>query len=69
MGYAVSWPLVEWLGRTSIPHSIRVEDARISQLLRQLDPVTDPVQRVDLLYNMADWNQVNATVNTMCLRE
>lgn len=69
MGYAVSWPLVPYLARTTLAHIFSIEDARVSQHLRQLDPVTDPVQRVDMGHNMADWNQVNTTINTVCLRE
>jgi hypothetical protein len=69
MGYAISWPLVAYLGRTTFRHTQRIEDAGVSQLLRQLDPNTDRLQRVDMGHNMADWNQVNTTVNTVCLRE
>ena len=49
-------------------HVIKIEDARTGQWLRHLDPVTDPIHRVDMGWTMGDWNQIDMTVETVALR-
>ena len=71
LAYAMSWPLVSWIGTADMPyaHVIKIEDARTGQWLRHLDPVTDPVHRLDMGWTMGDWNQLDITVETIALRE
>lgn len=71
LGYGLSWPLVAWIGSADLPyaHRIKIEDARTGQWLRLLDPVLDPVQRIDYGWAMGDWNQLNYTTETVALRE
>lgn len=71
LGYGLSWPLVSWIGSADLPyaHKIKIEDARTGQWLRLLDPVLDPVQRIDFGWAMGDWNQLNYTTETVALRE
>lgn len=52
-----------------IAHIIKIEDARTGQWLRHLDPVTDPVRRIDMGWTMGDWNQLDVTTETVGLRE
>ncbi|RXK41661.1 hypothetical protein M231_01161 [Tremella mesenterica] len=69
LAYAMSWPLVSWIGNADMPsaHTIKIEDARTGQWLRHLDPVTDPIRRIDMGWTMGDWNQLNVTVETVAL--
>ncbi|EJT49571.1 hypothetical protein A1Q1_01286 [Trichosporon asahii var. asahii CBS 2479] len=69
LGYGLSWPLVSWIGSADLPyaHKIKIEDARTGQWLRLLDPVLDPVQRIDYGWAMGDWNQLNYTTETVAL--
>ncbi|WVR06229.1 hypothetical protein IAU60_003259 [Kwoniella sp. DSM 27419] len=69
LAYAMSWPLVSWIGNADMPlaHIIKIEDARTGQWLRHLDPVTDPVKRIDMGWMMGDWNQLDVTVATVAL--
>lgn len=71
LGYGLSWPLVSWIGSANLPyaHKIKIEDARTGQWLRLLDPVLDPVQRIDYGWAMGDWNQLNYTTETVALRK
>jgi hypothetical protein len=50
-------------------HVIKIEDARTGQWLHHLDPVTDPVERIDMGWTMGDWNQLDVSVETVGLRE
>jgi hypothetical protein len=50
-------------------HIIKIEDARTGQWLRHLDPVTDPIRRIDMGWTMGDWNQLDVTTETVGLRE
>lgn len=50
-------------------HVIKIEDARTGQWLRHLDPVTDPINRIDMGWTMGDWNQLDMGVETVALRE
>lgn len=52
-----------------IAHIIKIEDARTGQWLRHLDPVTDPIRRIDMGWTMGDWNQLDVTTETVGLRE
>ncbi|WVQ65931.1 uncharacterized protein L199_004109 [Kwoniella botswanensis] len=69
LAYAMSWPLVSWIGNADMPlaHIIKIEDARTGQWLRHLDPVTDPVKRIDMGWTMGDWNQLEVGVETVAL--
>ncbi|GMK57377.1 hypothetical protein CspeluHIS016_0402110 [Cutaneotrichosporon spelunceum] len=69
LAYAISWPLVSWIGNADMPHAhvTKIEDARTGQWLRMLDKTTDPVTRFDLAWNMGDWNQLSVTVDTVAL--
>ncbi|KAL7422144.1 hypothetical protein Q5752_002787 [Cryptotrichosporon argae] len=69
LAYAMSWPLVSWIGSANmtLPHIIKIEDARTGQWLRHLDPVTDPVRRIDMGWTMGDWNQLDVTTATVAL--
>ena len=49
-------------------HTIKIEDARTGQWLRHLDPVTDPIYRIDMGWTMGDWNQLDVSVETVALR-
>lgn len=71
LAYAMSWPLVSWIGSAAMPeaHVIKIEDARTGQWLRHLDSVDDPLVRIDNGWAMADWNQIDVTIETMALRE
>lgn len=62
---------VSWIGSADMPlaHIIKIEDARTGQWLRHLDPVTDPVKRIDMGWTMGDWNQLDVGVETVALRE
>ncbi len=50
-------------------HIEKIEDARTGQWLRHLDPITDPIQRLDMGWTMGDWNQLDYSVKTIALRE
>lgn len=50
-------------------HIIKIEDARTGQWLRHLDPVTDPIRRIDMGWTMGDYNQLDVTVETVALRK
>lgn len=52
-----------------LAHITKIEDARTGQWLRHLDPVTDPIHRIDMGWTMGDWNQLDVTINTVALRE
>jgi hypothetical protein len=52
-----------------VAHIVKNEDARTGQWLRHLDPVTNPVQRMDMGWTMGDWNQLDVTIETVALRE
>ncbi|TXT10010.1 uncharacterized protein COLE_03944 [Cutaneotrichosporon oleaginosum] len=69
LAYALSWPLVSWIGSADMPsaHVVKIEDARTGQWLRMLDKTTDPVTRFDMGWNMGDWNQLHVTVDTVAL--
>ncbi|GFZ45356.1 hypothetical protein JCM24511_03082 [Saitozyma sp. JCM 24511] len=69
LAYAMSWPLVSWIGSADMPpaHVIKIEDARTGQWLHHLDPVTDPVERIDMGWTMGDWNQLDVSVETVGL--
>ena len=51
-----------------LAHIIKIEDARTAQWLRHLDPVTDPIHRIDMGWTMGDWNQLDVSVETVALR-
>ncbi|WWC70617.1 uncharacterized protein I206_104568 [Kwoniella pini CBS 10737] len=69
LAYAMSWPLVSWIGNADMPlaHIIKIEDARTGQWLRHLNPVTDPVKRIDMGWTMGDWNQLDVGLETVAL--
>ncbi|ORY31443.1 hypothetical protein BCR39DRAFT_526792 [Naematelia encephala] len=69
LAYAMSWPLVSWIGSADMPlaHTIKIEDARTGQWLRHLDPITDPIHRIDMGWTMGDWNQLDVGVETVAL--
>lgn len=50
-------------------HITKIEDARTGQWLRHLDPMTDPIKRIDMGWTMGDWNQLDVTTETVGLRE
>ena len=52
-----------------LAHVIKIEDARTGQWLRTLDPMTDPIHRIDMGWTMGDWNQLDVTIETVALRE
>lgn len=62
---------VSWIGSADMPlaHKVKIEDARTGQWLRHLDPVTDPIRRIDMGWTMGDWNQLDVGVETVALRE
>lgn len=61
---------VSWIGSAAMPpaHIIKIEDARTGQWLRHLDPVTDPVKRIDMGWTMGDYNQLDIGIETVALR-
>ncbi|WVQ80546.1 hypothetical protein IAT38_002651 [Cryptococcus sp. DSM 104549] len=69
LAYAMSWPLVTWIGTADMPlaHITKIEDARTGQWLRHLNPVTDPIQRIDMGWTMGDWNQLDVSIETVAL--
>lgn len=50
-------------------HITKIEDARTGQWLRHLDPVEDPITRIDYGWTMGDWNQLDVGLETVALRE
>ena len=52
-----------------LAHIIKIEDARTAQWLRHLDPVTDPIHRIDMGWTMGDWNQLDVSIETVALRK
>jgi hypothetical protein len=52
-----------------LAHITKVEDARTGQWLRHLDPISDPIHRIDMGWTMGDWNQLDVSVDTVALRE
>ncbi|KAI9610417.1 hypothetical protein H4Q26_006557 [Puccinia striiformis f. sp. tritici PST-130] len=58
--YGLSWPLVEWIGTSnmSLESQVGIEDARVGAWLTDLNPLEDPLIRIDEGWKMADWNQV-----------
>lgn len=52
-----------------LAHMIKIEDARTGQWLKHLNPLTDPITRIDLGWTMGDWNQLDVTIETVALRE
>jgi len=62
---------VSWIGNAPMPHAhiTKIEDARTGQWLRHLDPITDPIKRIDMGWTMGDWNQLDVTTETVGLRE
>ena len=52
-----------------LAHITKIEDARTGQWLRALDPVTDPIHRIDMGWTMGDWNQLDISIETVALRE
>ncbi|KAI9619012.1 hypothetical protein KEM48_006483 [Puccinia striiformis f. sp. tritici PST-130] len=60
LGYGLSWPLVEWIGTSnmSLESQVGIEDARVGAWLTDLNPLEDPLIRIDEGWKMADWNQV-----------
>jgi hypothetical protein len=62
---------ISWIGNADMPlaHTIKIEDARTGQWLRALDPVTDPINRIDMGWTMGDWNQLDVSVETVALRK
>ncbi|ODO01524.1 hypothetical protein I350_06344 [Cryptococcus amylolentus CBS 6273] len=72
LAYAMSWPLaspVSWIGSADMTftHIAKIEDARTGQWLRHLDPVTDPIKRIDMGWTMGDWNQLDVSIETVAL--
>ena len=59
-----------WIGNADMPlaHIIKIEDARTGQWLRHLDPVTDPINRIDMGWTMGDFNQLDVSIETVALR-
>lgn len=59
-----------WIGNADVPlaHSTKIEDARTSQWLRNLNPLTDPVEFIDHGWAMGDFNQLDLSVETVALR-
>lgn len=51
-----------------LAHITKIEDARTGQWLRVLDPITDPIRRIDMGWTMGDWNQLDVSVETVALR-
>lgn len=47
--------------------AIGTEDARVGRWLTELDPVEDPVQRVDVGWRMGDWDQMDIDEKTIGL--
>lgn len=62
---------MSWIGSADIApaHTVKIEDARTAQWMRQLDPVTDPIRRIDMGWTMGDYNQLDVSVETVALRE
>ncbi|KAG0144960.1 hypothetical protein CROQUDRAFT_659264 [Cronartium quercuum f. sp. fusiforme G11] len=60
LGYAMSWPLVEWIGSSnmSAEAQVGIEDARVGAWLTELNADVDPVTRIDVGWKMGDWNQM-----------
>lgn len=52
-----------------LAHIAKIEDARTGQWLRTLDPLSDPIHRIDMGWTMGDWNQLDVSVETVGLRE
>jgi hypothetical protein len=52
-----------------LAHITKIEDARTGQWLRHLDPVDDPIKRIDMGWTMGDWNQLDVGLETVGLRE
>lgn len=50
-------------------HTVKIEDAKTGQWLRLLDPITDPIKRIDMGWTMGDWNQLDVGVETVGMRE
>ncbi|KNZ53302.1 hypothetical protein VP01_3286g2 [Puccinia sorghi] len=69
LGYGLSWPLVEWIGTSnmSLSSQVGIEDARVGAWLTDLDPVQDPVVRINEGWKMADWNQVEIDQDVIAL--
>ncbi|KAL7418040.1 hypothetical protein BDY24DRAFT_335088 [Mrakia frigida] len=69
LGYALSWPLAKWIGSADISpaHTTKIEDARTSQWLRNLNPDTDPVEFIDNGWSMGDYNQLAYAPETIAL--
>ncbi|KIR36347.1 hypothetical protein I352_01295 [Cryptococcus deuterogattii MMRL2647] len=69
LAYAMSWPLVSWIGSANMTHAhiTKIEDARTGQWLRHLDPITDPIRRIDMGWTMGDWNQLDVDIKTVAL--
>ena len=62
---------ISWIGEADMPmaHITKIEDARTGQWLRHLDPVEDPIHRIDYGWTMGDWNQLDVGLETVALRE
>ncbi|KAA1118154.1 hypothetical protein PGT21_032477 [Puccinia graminis f. sp. tritici] len=69
LGYGLSWPLVEWIGTSnmSLKSQVGIEDARVGAWLTDLDPVADPLVRINEGWKMADWNQVEIDKEVIAL--
>lgn len=63
-------PKVSWIGSANMTHAhiTKIEDARTGQWLRHLDPITDPIKRIDMGWTMGDWNQLDVDIKTVALR-
>lgn len=51
----------------SLSSQVGIEDARVGAWLTDLDPVQDPVVRINEGWKMADWNQVEIDQDVIAL--
>ncbi|KAH9817587.1 family 31 glycosyltransferase [Melampsora americana] len=69
LAYALSWPLVEWIGTSKMSYEsqVGIEDARVGAWLSELDPKVDRLNRIDLGWKMGDWNQLEIDQDSIAL--
>lgn len=69
LAYALSWPLVEWIGSSNMAYEAQVgiEDARVGAWLSELEPSQDPLIWIDVGWRMGDWNQLEIDEKTIGL--
>ncbi|EGF97964.1 family 31 glycosyltransferase [Melampsora larici-populina 98AG31] len=69
LAYALSWPLVEWIGTSNMSYEsqVGIEDARVGAWLSDLDDRVDRLMRIDLGWRMGDWNQLEIDSDTVAL--